>query len=325
MRSHNVASPTAGGVTALLVLLLVGAASLFPGFAPTPPHVAAAAERCDGVWVVVEAAAVGGPNTIRCANGPQSSGFAALEAAGHRYSFVPRVPGMVCTIDSRPDPCNGAPTDAYWSYWHAEAGGTWTYSTRGAGSRTPPPGSVEGWAFGAGEPPRTPPPSNAPQPEPTTTSSPSPSPSPSPTSSPSPTPSPPASPEASSSTSGDGDTTGGSTPADDLPSADPEPETDVEDATDDAASAPPERSGRPTATVTPTPQRTTPAPTASPRGGDEQPPIELRQRDADDEVAIGAPSGGGTTAGLIAGGALASAIAGAGIVQARRRRQAFAP
>jgi hypothetical protein len=182
---------------------------------PATPE-ARAAERCDGVWVVVDARAVGGGLTSRCAPGAPAHGLAALEAAGHRYTDVPRIPGMVCTIDRRPEPCNGAPADAYWSYWHAEAGGSWTYSTRGAGNRKPPPGSVEGWAFGSGQPPGTSPPANPPPPEPkpapTESAEPSPAPSPAPppkpdpkreptpsaSPSPSATPSPPAEPPASS-------------------------------------------------------------------------------------------------------------------------------
>jgi hypothetical protein len=146
-------------VVALLAVLAGGAATA--AGAPAPAH---ADERCEGVWVVVDATALGGPLTTRCAEGDPSSGLAALEAVGHRYTFVPRVPGMVCTIDQRPDPCNGAPADAYWSYWHAEEGGSWTYASRGAGNRNPRPGTVEGWAFGAGSQPGTSPPRSAPAP-----------------------------------------------------------------------------------------------------------------------------------------------------------------
>jgi hypothetical protein len=124
-------------------------------------HAAHAAQRCDGVWVVVDATRLRGGISTSCAAGEPSSGLAALTAAGHDYTPVPRFPGMVCTIDGRPDPCNGAPTDAHWSYWHASAGGDWEYASRGAGSRTPPRGSVEGWAFGAGQPPGRPPPGNS--------------------------------------------------------------------------------------------------------------------------------------------------------------------
>ena len=60
-------------------------------------------------------------------------------------------PGLLCRINGEPasDPCHGAPPpDAYWGYWHAPRGGSWTYSSSGAGSRVPPAGSVEGWSFG---------------------------------------------------------------------------------------------------------------------------------------------------------------------------------
>jgi hypothetical protein len=138
--------------------------------ATTGAPAAVAEERCDGVWVVVDAREAGGSATSRCVRGDPGSGFEALDGAGHTYSFVPRIPGMVCVMDGRPDPCNGAPASAYWSYWHAELGGSWTYATRGAGERDPGPGDVEGWAFGAGDPPRVPPPSapaaSEPEPEP---------------------------------------------------------------------------------------------------------------------------------------------------------------
>jgi hypothetical protein len=150
----------ANGVAASLLLAL---ASVLALASPAP----ASTGSCDGVWVVVDARAAGGSLSIRCAKGDPSSGLAALERAGFSYAFTPRIPGFVCTIDARPDPCNGAPADAYWSYWHAEAGGSWTYATAGAGSRDPAPGSVEGWRFGDGStPPGTAPPANAPAPKP---------------------------------------------------------------------------------------------------------------------------------------------------------------
>lgn len=146
----------------IALLAAITALPVVPGGLPATP---AAADTCDGVWVVVDARTLGGSITTRCAPGTPGSGLAALEAAGHRYSFVPRNPGMVCTIDARPDPCNGAPADAYWSYWHAPAGGSWNYSNFGAGNRTPPPGSVEGWRFGDGSaPPGVAPPADEPAP-----------------------------------------------------------------------------------------------------------------------------------------------------------------
>ena len=52
-----------------------------------------------------------------------------------------------------------APASAYWSYWHATRGGKWVYSSTGAGTYKPAPGSAQGWAFGAGKAPSIPPPS----------------------------------------------------------------------------------------------------------------------------------------------------------------------
>jgi hypothetical protein len=110
-----------------------------------------------GVTIVVQ---YGDPlgTSVGCATGDPATGLEALKSAGHRYAFVPRQPGFVCTIDARPDPCNNGPADAYWSYWHAQPGGSWSYGSIGAGSYDPPSGSVEGWAFGSGKPPRSRPP-----------------------------------------------------------------------------------------------------------------------------------------------------------------------
>ena len=155
MTSRTRAVPFAALVAVLASVLTLAS--------PTAPPAVAA--TCDGVWVVVDARAAGGSLSTRCAPGSPPDGLAALQQAGHTSTFVPRIPGMVCTIDARPDPCNGAPASAYWSYWFAEAGGAWTYATVGAGARTPPPGSVEGWRFGDGSaPPGVAPPTNQPPP-----------------------------------------------------------------------------------------------------------------------------------------------------------------
>ncbi len=130
-------------VLAVLVLLA-------GSFAVTSP---ASAADCAGVKVVVDFTALGGGVQTECASGDPENGLKALELAHFTYSFVPRQPGLVCTINSLPNPCRKPTTSAYWSYWHATPGGAWTYSTAGAGSYDPGPGTVEGWAFGAGTAP----------------------------------------------------------------------------------------------------------------------------------------------------------------------------
>ena len=106
--------------------------------------------------MVVDFGVLGGGVQIRCVTQSVSSGFDALVKAGFTYTNTQRFPGLLCRIDGKPtpaqDPCvNAPPSDRYWGYWTAPApGGAWTYSDLGAGNRTPPPGSVEGWAFDDG-------------------------------------------------------------------------------------------------------------------------------------------------------------------------------
>jgi hypothetical protein len=141
--------------TLALTLAAMGAALVVPALAASD---GAWVGDCDGVLVVVDARALGGDHTVRCAAGEPDTGLVALTDAGHAFTFVPTIAGLICTIDGRPDPCTGLTDDAYWGYWHAAGpDGPWTYSVHGAGFRTPPPGSVEGWRFGDGsEPPDLP-------------------------------------------------------------------------------------------------------------------------------------------------------------------------
>lgn len=150
-------------VAVVACLLAVAGAMVVPA---SPAYAAVCPSPDAGVTVVVDFSRLGGGTAVRCAPGDPATGLAALTAAGFSYEFVPGQPGFVCRIDGSPDPCNGAPVDAYWSYWHASAGGSWQYSSLGAGGRDPAPGTVEGWAFGAGERPGMSPPSPPPPPKP---------------------------------------------------------------------------------------------------------------------------------------------------------------
>lgn len=309
---------------------LVAALALLAGAAAgvaLPSPTAAAADSCDGVWVVVDATRLGGSVRTLCAPGSPSSGLDALRLAGVDYTFVERQPGLVCTLDGQPDPCNGAPTDAYWGYWHAEAGGDWIYSTRGAGNRTPAKGSVEGWAFGAGQPPGRTPPAAPADPEPTA------EPSPESTAEPAPAPSPNDAPARAGDggdrePAGDRDAAQGEATADpaprdtaaepaDQPAADGAAEDDTADgAADDAAGDPQVDASDPDddADVAATPDDAT---------SDDAPSDDGTGRDvADDEVALGdvaGDGGGGAPVGAIAGGVLVAGLAGAGVLRARRR------
>lgn len=136
---------------------LIAQAAASPVIAKTT-RVAAACTGTKGVTVVADFTKLGGKVKTACDPTDPKTGLAALKGAGFSYTFVPRFPGFVCTIDKLPNPCNGAPATAYWSYWHAKPHGKWVYSSTGAATYNPKPGSVEGWAFGAGKPPGISPP-----------------------------------------------------------------------------------------------------------------------------------------------------------------------
>jgi hypothetical protein len=140
----------------------------------TPAATAGAAPIGDctttsGEIVVVDFAPWGGNIERGCA-AKLTTGYAAMHEAGFTTVGVEdEGPAFICRIDNDPppsqDPCiTTPPPSAYWSYWHADVGqNTWSYSTVGAMSYHPPPGSVDAWVFGAtdvggtdGQPPFTP-------------------------------------------------------------------------------------------------------------------------------------------------------------------------
>lgn len=132
-----------------------------------PAPQAAHAAKCSGtsgVTVVVDFTAFGGSVSVQCALGDPATGLAALQGAGFTPTGTQRWGlAFICRINGLPtpanEPCvNTPPASAYWSYWHANSGGTWSYSTSGATSYNPAPGTVEGWAFGSGGAPSISPP-----------------------------------------------------------------------------------------------------------------------------------------------------------------------
>ncbi|MBA3251838.1 MAG: hypothetical protein H0T66_16385 [Geodermatophilaceae bacterium] len=142
------------GLTGMFLTLVLAAGGVPATAAPIGP--AAACRGTSGVSVVVDYGRAGRPIDVRCAPGDPATGLAVLSGANLPYTFVPNQPGLVCTINGTPNPCNGAPPTAYWSYWHLRADRTWEYSGRGASSYNPAPGTTDGWAFGNGKPPRVP-------------------------------------------------------------------------------------------------------------------------------------------------------------------------
>jgi hypothetical protein len=156
---------TRRAVTALATLAVCAASPAIVTAVASPasavtvsPPAAGACKGTTGVTEVVDFTKLGGKIVVACDPGAPKTGLDALKGAGFTYSFVPKFPGFVCRIDKLPNPCNGAPADAYWSYWHAKPGGKWVFSNKGAGTYHPAQGSVQGWAFGAGKAPGMPPP-----------------------------------------------------------------------------------------------------------------------------------------------------------------------
>lgn len=112
---------------------------------------------------------VGGDVAVGCAGSP-GTGFDALTQAGFSLTFVQSQPGFVCRINGLPDAADEdcvdtPPADAFWSYWLADPGGTWTSSQ--LGGATPVETELVGWAFSLGT--RTPPRYAVPAPPTTTT------------------------------------------------------------------------------------------------------------------------------------------------------------
>ncbi len=321
-----------------LVAVLVAATIITPLAilgGPTRPAAAAVDGPCPGVagvTVVIDFQELGGGVVVRCAPGASPTGLAALEAAGITYRTAVRSPGFVCRISDKPatDPCiNTSPTSAYWSYWVASRGGPWCYSSLGAGNRRPPEGTVEGWSFSMNRSAATaPPPSvtipggNGGGPSVSTgdcTSTPPP-----PTTLPTPpTTAPPRPPGDGSPAATARPAAGASAGSPVAPGRRPSPQSP---ASSPGVSSPSEPAASPGAT---SPDTTAPvdpeAPVAVAGASAVAPTTTAANSPRRDEVAAGAAhaaSTGGSPAGLVAGGVLVVALAGAAIVVRRRARSA---
>lgn len=139
--------------------MVLVAAVVAVGWLVVPPvasAASAAAESQPCVGVIVDARLLGGDMRTGCAKGDPDSGLDALTRAGFRYAFAPRTPGFVCQLDGAPE-CSRTGTTTYWSYWSRAKGSTsWVYSSTGAGTHDPGPGSTEAWVWqdgGRREPP----------------------------------------------------------------------------------------------------------------------------------------------------------------------------
>jgi hypothetical protein len=118
------------------------------------------------VTLVIDYRDLGGGIDIRCVTGLTAgvTGYGVLQAAGVSIAgTVHDGPGFACRINGRPGPTekvgipgnpgyleqcvNTPPTTAFWGYWWANNGGSWTFSQGGAMSHRAVIGGFEGWSF----------------------------------------------------------------------------------------------------------------------------------------------------------------------------------
>lgn len=160
----------------LLALLLIASSVLVA----TPAHAAGTWSDgpCSdslGVTVAVDYGGLGGGTAVHCAenfaaavaaSGRAGTGLDALVLAGFGWAPAQRQPGAVCRVNGRPaaaetlslpnnpsyrEACVQMPPEtAFWSYWTASVGGSWSFSSSGAGGRLAQPGGFEGWRFHLG-------------------------------------------------------------------------------------------------------------------------------------------------------------------------------
>ena len=96
-------------MTMLAMLVVLAAGLIIAVLRVTPAAAAACTSSKKGVTVVVDFTKLDGKIKTACDPADPASGLAALTGAGFSYTFVPNYPGFICTIDSLPNPCNGAP------------------------------------------------------------------------------------------------------------------------------------------------------------------------------------------------------------------------
>lgn len=134
-------------VLRLLICAFAVAAFSAPAVATRADDANAECTNNNDITIVIDFNELGGGVNVRCAPQPVGSGFEAFQRTN---IAVDDYRGFVCRIAGVPEegPCDRyPPSNYYWVYWLAPRGGEWCYSQVGAGNRTPPPGSVEGWSF----------------------------------------------------------------------------------------------------------------------------------------------------------------------------------
>ncbi len=156
-----------GAGAGALALAAIVAALLVPHFgARAVADENAECTNHDDITIVVDFQDLGGGVNVRCAPQPVDSGRAAFVRTN---IAVDDYRGFVCRIAGAPEegPCDRyPPASAYWVYWVAARGGSWCPSNYGIDTRTPPPGTIDGWSFAKNKKGSTLPPPRYPVPAP---------------------------------------------------------------------------------------------------------------------------------------------------------------
>ena len=205
-----------GLTVALIAAVSPAAPGANPVFVPLGSHSGACtSDDSSATTVVIDYQSLGGGVQAYCANNLSggATGLDALQSVASVQGTAHDGLSFVCRINSSPGPSqtitlsngdaytedcvNTPPASAYWSYWKASQGGSWSYSSRGAASSSANIGGYEGWSFSVGGgigsapaprmapaawvviPPPAPP-APPPAPEPPSTSAPPPAPPPPP-------------------------------------------------------------------------------------------------------------------------------------------------
>jgi hypothetical protein len=154
------ASLTAAALATLALATFGAVAAAGPAGAAAQP--VGDCTTTSGVIVAVDFGHWGGPVLRSCGTTPTTA-YDLLNQGGWRTTGDEHDgPGFICRIGyagyhggtQYPTPSQDAcvltpPASAYWAFWYANPGqNAWTYSSEGAMSTDPVPGSVELWVFG---------------------------------------------------------------------------------------------------------------------------------------------------------------------------------
>lgn len=141
-------TPRATGMTLAALALVLAPAAGTAAAAPVTTSVDGGCTDPAGVTVVVDFTDLGGDVEIGCAPAGAATGTEALQAAG--FTDTRDASGLICAIDTQPDPCPATFTGSYWSYWSAAPDGAWTAYMEGSDTAVPAAGALEGWRYNDG-------------------------------------------------------------------------------------------------------------------------------------------------------------------------------